>query len=279
MAYLEDAGAGRALEAGRDSTALITRRQKYSLSLRLGAALFWLLVLAGWELAARAGLISALFFPPPTVIIVTLAQMLISGALLLDLGYTLFRLSVGLLLGGSLGLALGLLMGWSRTIRTLAEPAVAAAHPLPKVALLPLALIIFGIGEQSKIALIALAAFFPLLINSMAGVQQIDSLTWDVAHHYGARGGVLFRRVIWPASLPLVLVGLQLALNAALLVTVAVELVTAQQGLGATIWLAWQTLRIEELYATLVVIGLLGLGSNVALDMLARRLIPWQATR
>ncbi len=245
----------------------------------MGAALFWLLVLAGWELAARAGLISALFFPPPTVIIVTLAQMLISGALLLDLGYTLFRLSVGLLLGGSLGLALGLLMGWSRTIRTLAEPAVAAAHPLPKVALLPLALIIFGIGEQSKIALIALAAFFPLLINSMAGVQQIDSLTWDVAHHYGARGGVLFRRVIWPASLPLVLVGLQLALNAALLVTVAVELVTAQQGLGATIWLAWQTLRIEELYATLVVIGLLGLGSNVALDMLARRLIPWQATR
>ncbi len=171
---------------------------------------------------------------------------------------------------------MGLLMGWSGRVRAIAGPVVAATHPLPKLALLPLALIILGIGESSKVVLIALAAFFPMLINSMAGVRQIDELTWEVAHLYRARGWILFRRVIWPGSLPLVLTGLQLAVNAALLVTVSVELLSARTGLGATIWLAWQTLRTEELYAVLVVIGGLGLASNSLLESATRRLLPWK---
>lgn len=209
---------------------------------------------------------------------VTSAQMLMSGKLTVDLGYTLFRLTLGLALGGSLGLFLGLLMGWSDRVRGIAEPVVAATHPLPKLALLPLALIIFGIGESSKVVLIALAAFFPMVINSMAGVRQIDKLTWEVVYLYRARGWIIFRRVIWPGSLPLVLTGLQLALNAALLVTVSVELLSARQGLGATIWLAWQTLRTEELYATLLVIALVGLSSNKLLNWATLHLLPWQAT-
>ncbi len=239
-------------------------------------ALLWLIVVLAWELGTRSGSISRLFFPAPSTILNTLANMLTSGKLLTDLGYTLLRFSLGLAFGGCLGLLLGLLMGWSQVVRVVANPIVAAIHPLPKLALLPLALIIFGIGEQSRIVLIALTAFFPLLINSMAGVQQIDNLTLEVARHYGVRGWTLIRRVILPGSLPMILAGIQLAVNAALLVTVSVELVTAHQGLGATIWLAWQTLRVEELYATLLVIALLGLITNRALEWLTTYALPWQ---
>lgn len=239
-------------------------------------ALFWLGALLVWEAGAQAGLVSPVFFPAPSAILRALAQMIASGRMLVNLGFTLYRLALGLVLGGSLGLLLGLLMGWSRLARTIAGPAVAAIHPMPKLALLPLALILFGIGEESKVVLIALTAFFPVLVNSMTGVLQIDHQTWEVAQHYGVKGWLLWRRVLWPGALPLVLTGLQLALNSALMVTVAVELVTAQQGLGTVIWLAWQTLRTEEMYATLVVIALLGLASNSILNSIARRLMPWQ---
>lgn len=238
--------------------------------------LFWAGALLVWEVSAQSGLVSRLFFPAPSIIARTLVRMIANGQLLINLGFTLYRLTLGVALGGCLGLLLGLFMGWSRTARTIAGPAVAAIHPLPKLALLPLALILFGIGEQSTVVLIALTAFFPMLINSMAGMQQIDNLTLEVARHYGARGWTLWRRVLWPGSLPLTLVGLQLALNAALMVTVAVELVTAREGLGAIIWLAWQTLRTDEMYATLIVIASLGLASNLILTLIARRLMLWQ---
>jgi ABC-type nitrate/sulfonate/bicarbonate transport system permease component len=243
---------------------------------RLLPPLFWLGAGLAWELGSRSGLISRLFFPAPSTILITLVQSIASGTLLIDLGYTLFRLTLGLAAGGILGLALGLAMGWSGTVRAVAAPVVAAFHPMPKLALLPLALVIFGIGEQSKIVMIGLTSFFPMLINSLAGVQQIDALTLEVARHYHARGWTLFRRVIWPASLPLVLVGVRLALNGALLMTVAVELVLARQGLGASIWLAWQTLRTEHLYAALLVIALLGLASNAAIERITAHLTPWR---
>jgi ABC-type nitrate/sulfonate/bicarbonate transport system permease component len=242
----------------------------------LAPALFWLSILLAWEICAQAGWISRLFFPPPSSILGTLARMIVTGKLWVDLSYTLARLTLGLILGSGLGVLLGWWMGWSRAANTLLGPAVAAIHPLPKLALLPLVLIVFGIGESSKIVLIALTAFFPMLINSMAGVLQIDELTWQVARHYHAHGWLLLRRVILPGSLPMVVPGAQLALNTALMVTVAVELISAQQGLGAVIWLAWQTLRTAEMYAILIVIAGLGLISNYALAIVVRRLMPWR---
>jgi NitT/TauT family transport system permease protein len=238
---------------------------------------FWIGVLLIWEWGANTGWIARLFFPAPSVILAVFARQIANGELLIALGYTLARLGLGLMLGALPGLLLGLVMGWSRAVRVVAEPVVAALHPLPKLALLPLVLVIFGIGEQSKIVMIALVAFFPMLINSMSGVQQIDSQTWEVARHYNARGWILLRRVILPGSLPMILAGAKLAVNVALLITVTVEMVTARQGLGATIWLAWQTLRTENLYAALIVIASLGLLTNWILDQLTARWIPWQS--
>ncbi|MCO6453573.1 MAG: ABC transporter permease subunit [Caldilineales bacterium] len=230
-----------------------------------------------WEAAARLGLVSSLFFPAPSVTLRTLGEYLISGELFTDLSLTLSRLLGGMLIGGGVGLALGLLMGWSRKLRTVADPLIAAIHPIPKIAILPLILIIFGIGEQSKIVLVAIACFFPMFINTMTGVRQISPIYYEVAANYEANRRMIFRRIIIPGSLPMILAGARLALNTALVITIAVELLTAREGLGATIWLAWETLRTEDLYAALAIVALLGIVFNWGLQVIARRMAPWQS--
>jgi len=234
--------------------------------------------LALWEVAAHAGWISKLFFPPPSVIVLTLGRLAWGGTLWPSLGATLYRVAAGVVIGGGAGLLMGWLMGAYRPLRIAFDPIVAALHPLPKLAIFPIFLVLLGIGEASKIALLATVAFFPMLINTLAGVQQIDRAYWEVAANYGARGGKLLRRVILPGSLPLALTGLRLAINATLVVAIAVEMLSAQKGLGAMIWLAWQTLRAEALYAVLIVIGLIGILFSALLDMLTKHLTSWHSS-
>jgi len=235
--------------------------------------------LAIWEWQVGTGSLSALFFPAPSAIALTLVRLLTSGELATHLSATLSRLFLGFALGGLPSLILGLTMGWSRRLRAVVDPFIAAAHPVPKIAVLPLIMIIFGIGESSKVVVVAVATFFPMLINTMAGVRQISPIHFEVAQSYGASVFKVFTRVIAPGSLPLVLTGARLALNVALLVTIAVELVAAQEGLGEMIWFAWQTLRTEELYASLIVIAALGIILSLLLQYLTARLVPWQVER
>ncbi|MGQ9682398.1 MAG: ABC transporter permease [Anaerolineae bacterium] len=234
----------------------------------------WLLMV--WELAGRARWISALFFPAPSALLMTLARLMADGTLAANLSATLSRVLMGFVLGGIPGLLLGLAMGWSRRLRAIADPFVAAVHPLPKVAMLPLIMVIFGIGEAPKVVVIALAAFFPLLIDTMAGVRQINPIYFEVAKNYGAGVAKVFARVVLPGSLPLVLSGVRQSLNTALLLAIAVEMVSAQRGLGAMVWFGWETLRVEQIYVALAVTAALGVSSNVLLRGLAAFLAPWQ---
>ena len=236
-------------------------------------------ILAAWEIAVRSGKLSALFFPAPSVIVRTLIRLLTDGTLVTNVGATLSRVLVGFLLGGIPGVTLGLLMGWSRRLHAVADPFIAAAHPVPKIAILPLIMIIFGIGESSKMIVIAVATFFPILINTMTGVRQIHPIHFEVAKNYGASLVKIFTRVVIPGSLPLILTGMRLALNIALLLTIAVELVAAEKGLGAMVWLAWETLRTEELYASIVVAAALGICFKLLLHRLMRSVVPWRMER
>jgi len=117
--------------------------------------------------------------------------------------------------------------------------------------------------------------FFPMLINTMGAVRQIDPLYFDAARNYGAGFLKLLTRVLLPGSLPMVLSGLRLSLNIGLLVTIAVEIVAGDTGLGSVIWLAWEVLRTEALYASLLVVSLLGIGFRLLVDALFRVLVPW----
>jgi len=244
---------------------------------RLGPILSALVVLAAWELLSRTGTISPMFFPPPSSIAVVLWRMLLAGDLLVDLGITVVRVIVGFILGAGSAVLLGLVMGTSPRLGAQLDPWVAALHPTPKIAVLPLILVIFGIGEASKIIIAALGAFFPMLINTVAGVRQIPPIYFEVADSYGAGRLQMFRRVVVPGSLPLIMAGARISANVALMLTIAAELVAAQRGLGQVIWFAWQTLRIEEVYAGLFITSLLGITFAFVLERLTRWVMPWRS--
>lgn len=224
-------------------------------------------------------IIPSIFFPPPTAIGRALIASFASGELLHHLGATLARVLPGLIIGGVPGLLAGIGMGWSPRLRAVSDPLASALHPIPKLALLPLFMVLFGIGEASRVMVIAASVFFPVLINTMAGVRQIQPAHIEAARCYGAGGATVLRHVILPGSLPLVLAGVRQAANLALLVAIAVEMMAPDAGLGALVWVSWQVLRVERLYATLLVIALLGIALNAVLERLARRYAFWLPER
>jgi NitT/TauT family transport system permease protein len=228
-----------------------------------------------WQSLADTGHLNELFFPAPSVIARALGRSLADGSMPGDIGATFRRMAIGLLIGGTAGMVTGMLMGWSKAIRGVMDPLVAAVHPIPKVALFPMFLVILGIGEWSKVAVVVAATFFPMVINSMAGVRQIGPVPFEVARNYGASRWRVFTAIVIPGSLSVVTAGVRIAVNTALLVTIAVELVGATDGLGARIWLAWQTFRVEDLYATLFVLSVLGIALNLTLDRARRWIAPW----
>lgn len=241
-----------------------------------GPFLVVVLFFACWEALSRAELISQLFFPPPSRIIGHFYIKAGDGSLLSHLGSTLFRLLAGFFIGSSIGLLIGIAMGSSRRLRAVLDPLVASIHPIPKIAVFPLIMIIFGIGEASKTVVVALACFFPMCINSLAGVRNIHPVHFEVARNYRSGPLRLLRRVVLPGSLPMVMAGVRLAINLSLTLTTAVELVAADRGLGAMIWLAWETLRIEDLYVAIFTVSLLGIFFNLLVYGLTRYLIPWK---
>jgi len=166
-------------------------------------------------------------------------------------------------------------MGASEKIRLLLDPIVAATYPIPKLAIFPLLMIIFGIGEFSKIMAIAIGCFFLVLINAMSGVKNINKVYFDVAKNYGASKKQLFTRVILPASLPMIFTGIRLALGMSLIVVVGVEFVSANYGIGALIWNAWETFEIEKLYVGIFLCALLGILFTVVLKRIEERVTPW----
>lgn len=234
-----------------------------------------LVALVVWQLVVVTGLLDRRFFAPPTEIVATVWALAASGELWTDVAASLRRVFAGFALGAGPGIGLGLLMGWFRGVRAAADPLVNATFPIPKIALLPLFLVIFGIGEASKIVTVAVAGFFLVLIATADGVSRIDPVLVQAAENYGARGWKLFSRVVVPAALPAIFTGLRLSLGISLVIIVAAEFVAANEGIGHLIWLSWQTLSVAELYAGILVIAVLGVVVMGALDRIGRALMPW----
>lgn len=278
MAHLEDAG--KRSKTRSQFVGLLERLANRFIQLLdyLGSWAGLIIVISfflWWEFISQTGRVSALFFPAPTIIAATLVEMIQSGALAEDLIPTIRRVFLGFVIGGGSGLILGLSMGWSLRLRTVFDPIIAAIHPIPKISLLPVFLIIFGFGETSRVVMVAISAFFPMLINSMAGVTQINPTYFEVAKNYGANRWKIFRRVVLPGSLPMILTGARLSLTLSLLITIVIELRMGNVGLGTVIWLAWETLRTRNLYAVVIVLALLGMSFNFSIIWLKKYLVPW----
>jgi len=235
-----------------------------------------LLLLVAWEISVRGGALDARFFPAPTRILETLLKLADSGVLWTNTAASLQRLAWGFLLGGIPALVLGVSMGLYRPLRAAVDPLVAATYPIPKSAIMPLILLIFGLGEASKIVMVAIGVFYPLLINSMAGVLEIDRIYLDVGRNFRASRWQVFRTIALPGALPLIMSGIKLGVGMGLILIAIAEMVGAKSGLGFMIWNAWEILSVETMYVGLIVIAVLGFLFSFSLDELERFVLPWK---
>jgi ABC-type nitrate/sulfonate/bicarbonate transport system permease component len=249
---------------------------------RLTSVLSPLVLLAAWEVLARLGVVDTRFFPAPSSILAVLWQMLQPtaqypyGELWYQVSASLSRIAVGFLIGALPGVIVGLAMGLFRPIRAAIQPLIDATFPIPKIAVLPLFIMIFGIGEQSKYAIIATAVIYLVLINTVSGVRNIDQIYLDVGKNFHASKWMMFRDIALPGALPLVLTGLKLGMGVALLVIVAAEQVAAKSGIGYLIWTSWQVFQVEKMYVGLLVIAVVGFASAILLNWLERVVVPWK---
>jgi len=230
-----------------------------------------------WEFLLWAGFGDRRFIPAPSDIAVRFWELSKSGELAWHTMVTLYRVFAGFFIGAIPAIAVGLLMAMFRPVRLFFDPLVAALFPIPKVALMPLLLLAFGFGDASKIALVATAVFFPVVVNTYAGAANIDKLYWDVAKNYGASPLVLFTRVVFFGALPLIFAGLKIALAVSFVVLVAAEFVASKSGLGYLIWNSWELLQVDYMFVGIVVIGVLGLITAVLFQELETLVIPWKS--
>jgi NitT/TauT family transport system permease protein len=229
-----------------------------------------------WELAARLAWIDTRFFPAPTAVIASFGGLIETGELWIHLWASLQRLFWGFLVGGAPALVLGIAMGLNRPIRALIDPLISATYPIPKSAILPLILLIFGLGEASKIVMVALGVFYPVLINTMSGVIQIDKIYLDVGKNFKASRWQVFRTIALPGAMPSIMAGIKLGVGMGLILIAISEMIGAKEGIGYMIWNAWQILTVETMYVGLTVIALLGFLFNTSLNLIESRILPWK---
>lgn len=238
-----------------------------------------LVLLLIWEVCVRTGLADARFFPAPTTILAKLIQLLKTGELWTHTWASLQRLFWGFLVGGVPALFLGIAMGLSRPLRAAIDPLIAASYPVPKSAILPLILLIFGLGEASKIAMVAIGMFYPICINAVTGVLEINKIYLDVARNFRASRWQMFRSVALPGALPFIMSGVKLGVGMGLILIAIAEMIGAKSGLGFMIWNAWEILSVETMYVGLLVIAIIGYVFSLALNELERWIIPWKVER
>ena len=229
-----------------------------------------------WELVCRSGIVSELFLPAPTSILLTGWDMVMSGELIVNGKASLIRIVIGFLTGSIAGIILGLLLGFSKLADAMGNPVVYALYPIPKLALLPLIILWLGIGELSKISIIALGVFFPVVINTYSGVKNLDPLLIKVAVSFKTTKYKMIHKVILPGAMPIIFAGLKLAAGTALLLLVAAEMIAAKEGIGAMILHYGDLMLTTKLMVGILTLSLLGFIFNHFLQWLERRVIPWK---
>ena len=235
-----------------------------------------LLAIALWQLAASAALVNPLFLPPPTAIARAIFKLAISGALWQHLSYSIMRIGVGWMLGTAAGIAVGFAIGLSRLARSVGITFISALFPIPKIALLPLLILWLGIGEEPKIATIALGVFFSTAISVYSGVDNVPRNLIRMAQSFNVPFPIIVRRVIWPGALPSILAGFRITASVALLLVVSAEMIGAQYGIGAFVLQAGNLMQTDQLLAGVVILSLFGLAVGRLINWLETRLLHWR---
>lgn len=233
-------------------------------------------LIAVWEGASRLGLASPLFLPPPSAVGHALAGMVTDGSLWLNLKASLARIAVGWVMGTAGGMLVGFAMGIFSTARAVGVPLVSAFFPIPKIALLPLFILWFGIGEPSKFATIGFGVFFPTVIATYSAIDQVPRNLIRMAQSFGLPWGSILRSIVLPGALPGILAGFRITASIALILVVAAEMIGAEYGIGAFVLMAGNLMQTDTLLAGVLVLSLLGLAIGTVLSQLERRLLNWR---
>lgn len=239
----------------------------------LGSVLIFLIV---WETAGAFNLVDPKYISQPSRVIRSGYKMLISGDLFYHVYVSLLELVIGFLLAVIFGLIMGLLMGRYRIIGGLFDPLIMALYATPRIALIPLFVIWFGVGMGSKIFVVFIGAIFPILVNTMTGIRQVDRLLLRAARSFGASERQLFSKVLLPGALPAMMTGIRLGWGRGILGVVIGEMYVSMAGLGHLIVTAGNAMQTDELFFLIIIVAGLGYLATNGFRQLERKLTPWQ---
>ncbi|MFG1191027.1 ABC transporter permease subunit [Xanthobacter flavus] len=233
------------------------------------------LLVVVWEVLAQVGYVAPHVLPAPSKVVRTAYKLATSGTLLADLGTSLVRAAVGFVVGGSIAFALGILVGFSRLAEALVDRSVQMVRAIPFLALLPLVIVWFGVGEGQKIFLVALGVAFPIYINTTLGIRQVDPKLIELGRVQGLSTRQMISRIILPGALPSILTGVRYSLATAWLALVVAETIGAQAGIGFLAMDAREFLRTDVVVLTIVIYALIGVVADSLARLLERRLLAW----
>ena len=229
------------------------------------------------EVAARYGYVDKSFVPPPSAVFARTAEIIYTGKVVQPLWDTVLLLMTGYAIGCMAAVVLGILMGNYRALYNLFEPLTELIRPIPKAALLPALILFLGLGATMKITVVALAAFFPVLINTIQGVRAVDPVLTDMARTYGHSTTAILRRILLPASAPYILSGMRISLGISLIVVIIAEMLSGSGGLGDVILHGQRMFLVVDSYAWLIVVAILGFAINAVFRWVETRSTFWIA--
>lgn len=247
-------------------------------SILLGLALPVGLVLL-WQIASEREWIDPLFYPAPSDVLQRTWQQLTEGKLPHDARVTTGRLLWGFVLGAAPGLAVGVAAGISRLVRQMLYPLATALYVVPRIAMLPLVLVAFGLNDQARVFMVAFSVFFIVFFSALSGVEQVDATHIETARAFGAGRLRLATTVLLPGAAPTVFNGLRVAMGFALIVIVGTEFLAANDGLGARIWQSYQIFDFPSMYSGIIAVTVLGVLLAWVLLIAERMMVPWRRGR
>jgi NitT/TauT family transport system permease protein len=250
------------------------------------------LLIALWQTTSSLGWVNAHVLPSPWAVVLRWVAYLLppapfaessgswlawatSGELIVDASSSMYRVVVGFMIGALLALPLGLVMGASNRVYAWLNPLMQVLRPIPPIAYIPLAILWFGLGNPPAMFLIAIGAFFPVLINTIAGVRQVDSIFIRAARNLGANQRTMFLRVILPAAVPYILSGVRIGIGTAFIVVIVSEMIAVNNGLGFRILEAREYFWSDKIIAGMISIGMLGLAIDTGVNRLNNHLLRW----
>jgi len=254
-------------------TAQTIRRVVYET--RLSGALLLLFLIILWELLPRSGIIYARYFPPFSTVMGALLEGIRSGEILRQTAISIYRAFCGYLLAIVIGVTLGTLTGTIRWVSDLLDITIELLRPMPSVALVPIAILLFGTSNSYNISIITFGCTWPILVNTFEGTRSVDTQWIDTARTYGATRYDLLRKIIVPAALPYIVSGLRVSLATSIIIVTVTEMLASFRGLGFFIMDTYNGYRIPQMYSGIIAVGLVGYGLNWLFMTAEGRFMAW----